>query len=73
MGLGFLSAGLLIILYLFAERFIFGHPLCNRFGLILSLLLIVFGVQSWGVGLLGEIVAFVHGRDKKEYTIEKMI
>lgn len=73
MGLGFLCAGLLMILYLFVERFVFGHPIGNRSGLILSLLLIVFGVQSWGVGLLGEIVAFAHGRDKKEYTVEKEI
>jgi hypothetical protein len=33
----------------------------------------VIGLQTASVGLLGEIIAFTHGRKKKEYTIEKII
>jgi hypothetical protein len=31
------------------------------------------GVQVASIGLLGEIVVFTHGRNKKDYTIEKII
>ena len=72
-GLAFLSAGLLIMAVLFILRFIIGSPIGNSPLLLISILLMVLGVQAASVGLLGEIVAFVHGRKKKEYTIEKII
>jgi hypothetical protein len=40
---------------------------------LLALFFIVLGVQTAGVGLLGEIIVFTHGRKQKEYTIENMI
>ena len=33
----------------------------------------VLGVQAASVGLLGEIITFTQGRQRKEYSIEKII
>ena len=72
-GLIFLIGGLLITAYIFAERFFLGYPVGSRSSLLLAIVLMVLGVQAASVGLLGEIIAFAHGRKKKEYSIEKVI
>ncbi len=41
--------------------------------LMVGLALILTGSGLWGVGLLGEILAFTYGRKKKEYVVEKII
>ena len=41
--------------------------------LLLAILFVTIGVQVAGVGLLGEIISFTHGRIKKDYTIEKIL
>ena len=72
-GVGFLSLGILSLLVLFIERFFFSIPIGNRPFLFLSLLLAILGVLVSSAGLLGEIIAFTNGRQKKGYTIEKTI
>ena len=72
-GLLFLLMGLLITAYVFAEKFLMGYPVGGRPVLLLAILFIVLGVQAASVGLLGEIIAFTHGRHRKEYTIENII
>ena len=72
-GLIFLLVGLLITAYIFVERFLMSHPIGDRPFLLLAILFMVLGVQAASVGLLGEIIAFTHGRHRKEYTIEKII
>jgi hypothetical protein len=72
-GIGFSSAGTLSLLVLFIQRFFFGIPIGNRPFLFLSLLLIIIGVLVSSAGLLGEIIAFTNGRQKKEYTVDKTI
>jgi hypothetical protein len=72
-GMIFLLMGLLITAYVFAEKFLMGYPVGGRPVLLLALLFIVLGVQAASVGLLGEIIAFTHGRKRKEYTVEKII
>jgi len=72
-GLIFLVVGLVITVYIFAERFLMGNPVGSRPLLLLAILFMVLGVQAASVGLLGEIIAFTHGRHRKEYTIEKII
>ena len=72
-GLVFLLVGLFITAYVFAEKFLMGYPVGGRPLLLLAILFMVLGVQAASVGLLGEIIAFTHGRNKKEYTIEKII
>lgn len=72
-GLGFLLTGLLMTSYVFVQRFLIGHPIGNRPALLLAIFFMALGVQTASVGLLGEIIAFTHGRHRKEYTIEKTI
>jgi hypothetical protein len=72
-GFLFLALGSLIVLSVFAQKFFFAHPIGGRPMLLLALLFIVLGVQAAGVGLLGEIIAFTHGRNNKQYSIEKII
>jgi hypothetical protein len=72
-GLAFLLIGLFMGSYVLLERIFMGYPIGNRPTLILAILSSVLGVQVASVGLLGEIIAFVHGRHRKEYTIEKLL
>jgi hypothetical protein len=72
-GILFLEVGLFATSYIFAQKFVFGHPIGDRPLLLLAILLMVLGVQAASVGLLGEIVVFSHGRKRREYTIEKII
>ena len=39
----------------------------------MSILLIVFGIQLFAIGLVAEIIIFIHAKDSKEYIIEKVI
>ena len=72
-GAAIFIIGLAITLYVFYQKIIIGHPLGDRPTLILSVLFMVLGAQAASVGLLGEIIVFTHGRDRKEYTVEKII
>ena len=72
-GLTFLLIGIFLGGFIFIERITMGALAGNRPLLLLSIFLIVMGVQIAGVGLLGEIVVFTRGRSKKDYTIEKVI
>jgi len=65
--------GLFIASYVFAQKFFLGYSIGNRPLLLLAIFFMVLGIQTASVGLLGEIIAFTHGRNRKEYTIEKII
>jgi glycosyltransferase involved in cell wall biosynthesis len=58
-GLAALAAGALIGLWLTAEKILTGASIGNRPLLLLAVLLVVVGVQFFGLGLLGELL--VHG------------
>ena len=45
----------------------------NSSELLIAIILMVAGVETSGLGLLGEIIAFTTGRQRKEYVIEKII
>jgi len=73
MGLALLGSGSLITLYLglmriFAQTALAGRPL-----LMLGILLMVFGIQTLSIGLIGEIIIFIHARDIKDYKIESIL
>lgn len=72
-GSGFLLLAAAIMAYVFFQRVLLGYPIGGRSVLLLALLFAVLGVQTAGFGLLGEIIAFTHGRHKREYTVEKII
>lgn len=72
-GTGFLALAAASTAYVFFQKLFLGYPIGGRSVLLLALLFAVLGVQTAGLGLLGEIIAFTHGRQKPEYTIEKII
>lgn len=72
-GFCFFGLGTVSLIVLLIQRFFFGILIGNRPFLFLSLLLTIVGVLVSSAGLLGEIIAFINGRQKKEYTIEKTI
>lgn len=72
-GFVFMLLGMSIASIILFQRLFLNVPIGNRPVLLISFLFIVLGVQAASTGLLGEIIAFTHGRKKKEYTIEKMI
>ena len=65
--------GVFIASYVFTQKFFLGYSIGNRPLLLLAIFFMVLGIQAASVGLLGEIIAFTHGRNRKEYTIEKII
>jgi len=72
-GVVSILASIVINCILFLQKIFYGQNMALRPIFILAIFLLVVGVQSAGMGLLGEIIAFTHGRHKKEYIIEKII
>jgi glycosyltransferase involved in cell wall biosynthesis len=74
-SIGFLTAGFgsIFVLVLVTQRLFFGMPLADRPALLLASLLIVLGVQLFGLGLLGELIIFSHAGESKEYTIRSIV
>jgi len=71
-GAVFILIGLFITSFVLYQKIFFGYPIGDRPVLLLAILFMVIGTQAASVGLLGEIIAFTHGRARKEYTIEKI-
>jgi len=65
--------GLFIASYVLIQKFFLGYSIGNRPLLLLAIFFMVLGIQAASAGLLGEIIAFTHGRNRKEYTVEKII
>lgn len=69
-GAVFLALGFAATLYVCLQRLFLDYPVGGRPVLLLALLFMVLGIQAASVGLLGEIIAFTHGRMTREYNIE---
>jgi len=71
-GLTMLSAGLLIFLWLFFEKILFGNEIGTRPLLTLGLLLTLLGTQLLAVGLLGELLIRIYHEPsgRKQYQIK---
>jgi len=72
-GAGLFAAGSLISLMLAVERILGYGELANRPLLVLGVLLMVLGVQTGSIGILGEIVIFTHARKMKEYSVDMFL
>jgi hypothetical protein len=72
-GVVFFIIGVLIAMMVFLQKIFMGYPLGDRPVLLLAILFSVVGILVASVGLLGEIIAFVHGRHQKEYSIRTII
>jgi len=73
-GAGLISfvVGLLLGCYLSIIKILFRHPIGNRPLLILSVLLIILGIQLLSLGILGEFLTRIYyeGQNKKPYVIK---
>lgn len=72
-GMIVLIPGLLFTAGLAIARLFFGVALADRPALILGVLMIVLGIQTIALGLIGEIVIFASGRRIKDYTVDKIV
>src|SRR5690606_2421838 len=73
-SVGFIAAGtgVAVVTVLVVQRLFFAVALADRPALLLGALLIVLGVQLFGLGLLGELVIFSHAGETKEYAIRSI-
>lgn len=74
-SIGLIAAGIgaLFVFVLVVQRLFFDQPLADRPALLLGSLLVVLGIQLFGLGLLGELVIFSHSGDSKEYAIRSIV
>jgi len=72
-GSVFILIGISIMLYIFYQKIFMSISIGDRLELLLGILFMVLGIQTASTGLLGEIITFVYGRRRKEYSIEKII
>jgi hypothetical protein len=48
-------------------------PLAERPALILSSLLVAVGLQVLAIGLIGELIVFIHARSMRQYRVREII
>ncbi len=71
-GMLIFAAGSLLALFLFFQRTFLGVSLADRPLVLVGILLIVFGIQLFAIGLVAEIIIFTHSKESKEYIIEEI-
>jgi len=72
LGAAPLAFGSLILLWLGAERVFQHQPLAGRPLLLLGLLLIAAGMQALAIGFLGELMVYLHYRDRHPDRVTEM-
>jgi glycosyltransferase involved in cell wall biosynthesis len=68
-GSATLAAGLVLSSVLVIQRML-GQMLSDRPLFLVGMLLVVLGVQLFSIGLLGELIIFIHARDIREYKVD---
>lgn len=72
-GTFLLVPGFLITAFLGILKLVENIGLANRPLLLLGILLMVFGIQTFSVGLIGELILFSHAKELDDYKIEEII
>jgi Na+/H+ antiporter NhaD/arsenite permease-like protein len=73
LGTAVAALGGLITLYLGVYRLLGLGPIADRPLLLLGVLLMVLGIQTLSLGLIGEIIIFTHARSLRDYQVDKII
>ncbi len=73
LGTGLFFVGFVIDLIAVVQRMLFEQGLADRPILLLGILLMVLGVQTLSLGLVGEIIIFTHARSVREYQVAEVI
>ena len=72
-GAGLFGVGLLVSAILAVDKLVGAAALADRPLLILGVLLMVLGLQTGSIGLLGELIIFTHARKMRDYAVEKIL
>lgn len=72
-GCGLFTVGFCLSLSLVIEKLLGWTVLSDRPLLLLGILLMVLGVQTGSIGLLGEIIVFTHARKLKDYSVDRVL
>ena len=73
LGAALFALGFVIDLIVAIEKVFFSTGLADRALLLLGVLLMVLGVQTLSLGLVGEIIIFTHARNIREYKVAEVI
>ncbi|MEP6546176.1 MAG: glycosyltransferase [Gammaproteobacteria bacterium] len=71
-GVATFALGIFALVYLVFDRIYFHQALADRPALMLASLLIVLGMQIFGLGLLGELIIFTHAGGTKDYKVDRI-
>ena len=72
-GAGLFGGGFLLSSVLAVEKILGLTALTDRPLLVLGVLLMVLGVQTGSIGLLGEIIIFTHTDKIRDYSVDKFL
>ncbi len=67
------AVGALGLAVVVVQRLFMNEPLAERPALILSSLLIAVGLQVLAIGLIGELIVFIHARTMRQYRVREII
>jgi glycosyltransferase involved in cell wall biosynthesis len=73
LGTALFAGGFVIDLIAVVQRLFLEQGLADRPILLLGVLLMVLGVQTLSLGLIGEIIIFTHARSVREYQVAEVI
>jgi len=73
LGSGLFALGFLLDLIAVVQRAVQEQGIADRPILLLGVLLMVLGVQTLSLGLVGEIIIFTHARSVREYQVAEII
>jgi glycosyltransferase involved in cell wall biosynthesis len=73
LGVGLFSGGFVIDLLVAAQKLLLQAEISDRPLLLLGVLLMVLGMQTLSLGLLGEIIIFTHARNIREYQVSEVL
>jgi hypothetical protein len=65
--------GLVAMLAMIFQRLVLDTPLADRPAFLVATLFIVLGLQVFALGLLGELIIFVHAGQTKDYKVDRVI
>jgi hypothetical protein len=73
LGAGLFALGFGVSLLAAVQKIFFDHGISDRAVLLLGVLLMVLGVQTLSLGLVGEIIIFTHARNVRDYQVAEVI
>ena len=73
LGAGLFSAGFVIDLVIAAQKIVWNDEIAEPPLLLLGVLLMVLGVQTLSLGVLGEMIIFTHARKVRDYQVAEIL